>query len=65
MFYTIVAFFSGEVIFPETSPETWEQKLCTNVALEQKNPAKSSRDCYGANPQSNCSKKNRSNDAKT
>jgi hypothetical protein len=39
-------------------PETSEQNLCTNVASKQKKfQWKSSRDCYGANPQSNCSKK--------
>jgi hypothetical protein len=45
------------VILPETSPETLEQKICTNIASEQKNPAKSSGDCYNANLQSKCSKK--------
>jgi hypothetical protein len=46
------------MILPEISPETSEQKFCTNVASEQKKiPAKSSGNCYGANPQSNCSKK--------
>jgi hypothetical protein len=39
IFYTIEAlyqFFFSEVILSETSPETSEQKFCTNVASKQK-----------------------------